>query len=193
MTVPKWDDRYRDVAKINKQPAATLVRALAMWTNPPGDALDIACGAGRHSVYLANAGWRVTAVDASQTALNLIRQESRPNIQTVNADLEDPEFSISRDRYHLICDFYYLHRDLFPQIRNGLKSGGLFVAEIPMLDDRPGVAAMNPLYLLQPGELARIFVDWELLEYDERIPGDKEQGGHRRKVATLIARKPLRE
>ena len=85
MSVPKWDERYRDVATINKQPAATLIRALAVWNNPPGDALDLACGAGRHSLYLANAGWHVTAVDASETALDLIRLESHPNIRAVNA------------------------------------------------------------------------------------------------------------
>ena len=35
----------------------------------PGRALDLACGEGRNAVWLAQKGWRVTAVDFSPVAL----------------------------------------------------------------------------------------------------------------------------
>jgi SAM-dependent methyltransferase len=35
----------------------------------PGRALDVACGEGRNAVWLAQRGWRVTAVDFSEVAL----------------------------------------------------------------------------------------------------------------------------
>jgi 2-polyprenyl-3-methyl-5-hydroxy-6-metoxy-1,4-benzoquinol methylase len=35
----------------------------------PGRALDLACGEGRNAVWLAEQGWRVTAVDFSDVAL----------------------------------------------------------------------------------------------------------------------------
>ncbi len=36
---------------------------------PPGRALDLACGEGRNAVWLAERGWRVTAIDFSDVAL----------------------------------------------------------------------------------------------------------------------------
>ena len=43
---------------------------------PPGVALDIGCGTGRHSAYLAEHGWNVTAVDVSSRAIELARRRS---------------------------------------------------------------------------------------------------------------------
>jgi SAM-dependent methyltransferase len=40
---------------------------------PPGRALDLACGSGRNAVWLAARGWRVTAVDFSEVALEQAR------------------------------------------------------------------------------------------------------------------------
>ena len=36
----------------------------------PGRALDVACGPGRHAIWLAQRGWHVTAVDSSSTAID---------------------------------------------------------------------------------------------------------------------------
>ena len=193
MSVPDWDKRYEDAGKVNTQPSETLERALSHWDREPGEALDLACGAGRHSLLLASRRWRVTAVDASQKALALVERHGNPRISVRRADLEAAEFTIPATSFDLICDFYYLQRDLFPSIASGVRPGGLFVAEIPMVDSRPGVPAMNPAFLLKPGELRLAFPGWDLLEDAERIPADTEQGGHRRRVATLIARKPLRQ
>jgi len=193
MSVSDWDKRYEDPAKVNTRPSATLERALSYWDGKPGTALDLACGAGRHALLLANRGWRVSAVDASANALGLLGRHQHRRIDVRQADLEASGFFIPPDSFDLVCDFYYLQRNLFPAIQDGLRTGGLFVAEIPMIDTRPEVPPMNPAFLLEPGELRIAFQGWELLEDAERIPSDTELGGHRRKVATLIARKPLRQ
>ncbi len=36
---------------------------------PPGRALDLACGEGRNALWLAERGWRITAVDFAEVAL----------------------------------------------------------------------------------------------------------------------------
>lgn len=176
----KWDDKYRAGYGASSTPEPALIQAIADIA--PGIALDLACGRGRNAIYLASHGWTVTAPDSSQVAIG----ELPASIDARCVDLESPDFQIAPDAYDLICDCYYLHRPLFPQIRAGLKPGGLFVAVIPMIDDDPAVSPMNPAYLCQPGELQSLFADWEIRHSYE---GKPNRDPSRRRVAELIARK----
>jgi SAM-dependent methyltransferase len=57
---------------------------------PPGDALELACGAGRNAVWLAERGWTVTGVDFSDIALENARRlaaERGAEVEWVDADL----------------------------------------------------------------------------------------------------------
>jgi SAM-dependent methyltransferase len=60
----------------------------------PGRALDLACGAGRHAIWLAERGWQVTGVDFSEVALDQARElahERGVQVDWVLADLLDYE------------------------------------------------------------------------------------------------------
>ena len=63
-----WDRKYGENEQLwSREPnrhAVDEVRALA-----PGRALDLACGEGRHAVWLAKLRWRVTAIDFSEVAI----------------------------------------------------------------------------------------------------------------------------
>lgn len=142
---------------------------------PPGRALDLACGPGRHAIYLGRLGWEVTAVDASPVALRLLRQNARGlSIDVHRADLERGEFAIAPERYDLICDFCYLQRSLFPAIREGIRPGGAFA----------GAMHLSGTFPLSPGELRAEFAAWKILYYSESaVPGRS------RRTASIIARK----
>jgi SAM-dependent methyltransferase len=185
-TIRNWDERYRQQENLDWRPMPLLVRAAA--SAAPGHALDLACGAGRHALYLAQLGWEVTAVDGSEVAIGIVRQRAgaaRLALDARLADLEHGGFSLEPDRYDLVCDFFYLERSLFPRIRAGVRPGGLFVATIHMFDDTPDLRPRNPAFLLHPGELAAAFAGWELVHAAERKEDER-----RRKVAELIARRP---
>ena len=67
-----WEDRYRGSDALwSGRPNAQLVAEVGALT--PGRALDIGCGEGADAVWLARRGWRVTAVDISETALGRAR------------------------------------------------------------------------------------------------------------------------
>ncbi len=156
----------------DKPPEAVLVSAAENIS--PGRALDLACGLGRNSVYLAARGWSVTAVDYSVAALAKLRDRCA-EVNIVSADLEREEFNIEPEAYDLIVDCCFLHRPLFPAIRAGVRPGGLFVGVLPLKDE-----TSQKFYRADPGELLSYFRDWQIEHWSE---------GRR---AQLIARKPGR-
>ena len=193
-----WDERYRRGEHATDEPSRLLVRAVEMFESNFGagrlgglTALDLACGAGRHAIFLAGRGMSVTAVDASRVGVELTLSRARGRGLEVDArvaDLERGEFKIEEDTYDLVCNFYYLQRDLFPQLRAALKPGGLLVAAIHMVDEHPEVKPMNPDFLLRPGELRAAFDGLEIIHYRETTGHDPDAGEHTRRSAELIAR-----
>ncbi len=187
--MPNWDERYRRGEHATKAPTPLLQIAIKDLT--PGRALDIACGIGRHAIFLAERGWNVAAVDSSRVGIEMLQQRARDAgiaIDARVADLELGEFQIEADAYDLICVFYYLQRDLFPKICAGVKPGGTVVVAIHLNDAKPAAQPSNPAFLLEPGELREIFRDWELQYYHE---GASDEAGHHHDTAYLISHRPL--
>ncbi|HEX2074001.1 MAG TPA: class I SAM-dependent methyltransferase [Geodermatophilus sp.] len=79
MQAADWDARYAEGQQWSAEPNALVAELLADL--PPGEAVDLAAGEGRHALWLAGRGWRVTAVDFSATGLE--RGRSRPGAERV--------------------------------------------------------------------------------------------------------------
>jgi SAM-dependent methyltransferase len=70
-----WNDMYEARPRVwSGRPNAALVRVAADL--PPGTALDLGCGEGGDALWLAERGWRVTAVDISQVALDRAAEQA---------------------------------------------------------------------------------------------------------------------
>jgi tellurite methyltransferase len=155
-----WNERYATGEASDRPPEPLLLEAVRLRS--PGRALDLACGLGRNALYLAAQGWDVVAVDYSRVALDILSERATKglSVHPVLADLEAGEFSIQPDAWDLIVDCCYLQRSLFPSIRKGIRTGGLFAGVFPM-------SGINPAYLMRPGEGRELFGDWKLLHYEE--------------------------
>ena len=79
MRAADWDQRYVERRQWSSGPNALVAELLADL--PPGDAVDLAAGEGRHALWLAGRGWRVTAVDFSTVGLS--RGREQPGAQRV--------------------------------------------------------------------------------------------------------------
>jgi tellurite methyltransferase len=182
--VPRnWDQHFADPAHVDFAAHPLLIEAADLL--PTGRALDLACGPGRHALYLASLGWRVTAVDSSAVAIGLLRAHAAGlAIDAHLADLERGDFAIAPGAYQLICDFFYLQRSLFPAIRDGVHPGGVFVGAIHLLGSATHIRPHNPDFLLHPGELRSLFDGWKVMFYSEGV-----EPGHSRRKARIIARR----
>ncbi len=101
-----WNRRYTEGDRHATDVPNTFLLAEAAGLTP-GRALDLACGAGRNAVWLAEQGWRVTAVDYADAALEIARRraiEREVDVDWIEADVVDwiPE---SR-AFDLVCVLY---------------------------------------------------------------------------------------
>src|SRR5215212_10270654 len=82
------DRRYAAAERVFSDEPNPLV-AEALGDLPPGRALDLAAGEGRHALWLARGGWRVTAVDFSRVGLVKGRRRSEAEGLAIEWVLED--------------------------------------------------------------------------------------------------------
>lgn len=150
-----------------------------------GVVLDLACGAGRHALLLAAAGFRVRAVDRDAAKVGVLRDTARRLGLPVEAeaiDLEAPGADLGSETSDFILVVHYLHRPLFAAIVRALKPGGILLYETFTVEQARRGGPTNPEFLLRPGELPRLAAPLEILRQRE---GEFEG----RMVAAVAARK----
>src|ERR1700675_2509912 len=104
----EWDERHRAAAEHDDATPLPLLIETASEMKP-GRALDLACGAGRNALWLAEHGWSVTAVDGSPAAIELVRkraEQRRVNVNLQVADLEKGEYRIEPAHWDLVVISY---------------------------------------------------------------------------------------
>jgi tellurite methyltransferase len=181
----QWDSIYSSRTYVfGTEPAAFLKDHINRL--PVGHALDIATGEGRNAVYLAKKGFTVDGVDISEEGLKKTRRLARDNhvmINTIDADLNT--YQIKPETYDVILNIDYLQRSLIPEIKKGLKHGGVVVYEnytVKQLENTGGKQIPRN-FLLEAGELQKLFKDFKVLVYRETDDGKDAR-------ASLIAQKP---
>lgn len=184
-----------DVQQTDLTPSRFLMHQLHRL--PKGRALDVACGSGRHSLYLANHGFDVTAIDRDGGSLARLEAEAKQrrlsNITVAQVDLERtteerPEFPANSFDVIVVC--FYLHRPLFPWIIEALKPNGMLLYETFTIDNY--FRRRHPRrweFCLAHNELLRLTSSLRTMFYDE---GEHEDGTGigAAYTAQLLAQKP---
>lgn len=185
----KWDARYRAGDHASDAPDPLLLRLRdGSLPLPAGRAaLDVACGAGRNAVWLAEQGWNVAGCDVSLEGLRLAARLARKrnvSLKLFCADLDS--LSLPPQRFDLIVVFFYLQRSLLEVFQAALRPGGLLIYRTYIAD--PAAPANlqegsgdNSAHMLQPGELAAAFANFRILH-------ESKKAG-RRAITEFIAQK----
>lgn len=113
-----------------------------------GRVLDVACGTGRHTRFLIQAGFQVEAVDRDASAVAFLA-----GVATRQADLEGESWPYSVGEFDGIVVTNYLHRPLFMHLVEALSAGGVLIYETFAEGNQLLGWPRNPDYLLKSGEL----------------------------------------
>lgn len=178
----RWNKKYTQAP----MPTAPIV-ALSSFVDQIAQgskALDIACGKGRHTHFLASKGIYVDAVDYSDVALNAL--DKSDYINCIDEDLD--HYCIKRASYDLVVCTNFLSRRLFPFIKESLKKDGLLIFETFMeCDHKDAHQPTNTDFLLRSNELLHAFLGLTVLFYEEKQSVNLH--GEVVKTATLVAQK----
>ena len=90
------------------EPPPLLVKALAQREHA-GTALDVGCGAGTYSVFMARHGYRVTALDVMPQAIDMVQRQARELSLYIEAHQTDIATWSTDQQFDIVLDVGCLH------------------------------------------------------------------------------------
>jgi len=136
-----------------------------------GTALDLACGLGGNSLFLARMNYQVLAIDISDVAINYIRERAALDHLKIHArecdltDLNNPVWA--NKTFDIVVISYYLDRSLFPIVKSLINEGGYFFMETFYQSPKTENPRVSSQYKLTSKELLVEFADWNVLFFEE--------------------------
>lgn len=171
----RWDGIYRKRTQAAYPAPDPLLLQFTPAVHDPDSldvlprALDLAAGLGQNGLWLAEQGYAVDVMDISRVALRRARAEmGMRNIRTANLlQMDVDEIALDVGVYDLICVFRYLKRNLFSLLKLSTRPGGRIIYETFNTRYLQLVPDFNQDFLLNLGELRAVFMDWNIVHYEE--------------------------
>lgn len=180
--------------------AAFAVQALEI--EPPARVLDLCCGHGRHSLWLARKGYQVTGVDLTRRFLEMGRQAAEQEslaVRWVESDMRKIEFEREFDAaISMFTAFGYFEEEednveVLRRLGRALRPGGRVLFDLPSRD-----ALMTRYRDCDVGEGPNGSLIVERREFDPLTGVNRSkvsifQGGRRRDYAVAVRMYALSE
>jgi len=151
-----------------------------------GAVLDLAAGGGRHSLYLLEKGYHVTAIDQNEAPLTALTTHKNAEILSADLETEPLPFAIggilSGRQFDGVVCINYLYRPLLDDLIAAVKPGGVLIYETFMLGNEDFARPRNPDHLLKNQELLdRVQGHMQIVAFEQGeirqgdIPGVKQR------------------
>lgn len=159
-----------------------------------GKVLELGCGEGGMSLELAKMGFDVICIDISKSAINKIKSEAEKRKIKINAVCGDLDNYNLEENYDVIIAngfFHFLKKertlDLIEDCKKHTNKGGINIFEV-LVEGDPSQEKDSEGYYFPRDKLRELYLDWEILDYDEYEDYDDEEWNN--KLARIIAIKP---
>lgn len=207
-------NEYDNIYSINKNPTfgtspTEELRRYIKKNKLIGNALDIGCGDGRDTLFLAKSGWYVSALDYSKVALQKLMKFAEiygvsEMIFPLHYDAINWDYPI--DFFNLVISITCLdhipkkyHGTILEKITRSLKIDGILFLEVHSTDDpgcenkKYGASEFSKMiqHYFNHNELKEMIeFDFNIIQYKEYMVGDNEHGkSHVHGIVRVIARK----
>lgn len=143
----------------------------------PGRALDIGCGTGRDSVYLAQRGWTVTGVDCVTQALDAARRRAKSSgvdVNWVRGDVARLQELGIGDGYELLVDrgcFHGLTDTEREQYAQGIAAVAAPSARLLMLAFQPRSRGLGPRGVTNEQIARHLGKAWNIVSHEPDTDG----------------------
>ena len=185
----KWNNIYAD-ATIGSYSISRILTENGHLLPKNGKALEIACGTGSDSIFLAQQGLQTDAWDISDTVVAKLNQHAQQSELSITAETRDINVQPPEDEtYDVIVVAHFLERKMAPTLISALKPGGLLFYQTFVKEVTPSYSGpSNPAFRLDNNELLQLFPGMQIVVYrEEGLVGDIAKGF--RNEAMLVARK----
>lgn len=187
--MPDWEAHYKSREVAEQTPADVLVMNQHLLS-AQGQALDYASGLAANGIWLANRGYRVSAWDGSQVAVDKVNQYARQQDLNLTAEVRDLESEWTATAgFDLLVVSFFLHRESLAGLSQLLRPGGLLFYQTFCGENINGRGPSNPDFRLKQGELLRVFSDLQLVFYREDNGMGDLSSGIRDQVLFVAAKK----
>lgn len=158
----KWDAKYLKKTQLLKPREASKNLQECLFHCKGTKALDLACGSGRNTIFLAECGFDVDALDIADVALNALNTQANENnlLSKINTHLVDLDtYEIKKDIYDIIIMTNFLDRAVIESAKTSLKKDGILFIETYMINDENEKDESNQKNLLKSQELKNLLND----------------------------------
>ena len=166
-TRQEWDNRYR--RQLNTQSVAAVLKENISLLPKDGLALDIACGTGANSFFLASLGMEVKAWDFSKVAIKEIKSLLTNGQKIYPEEIPISSACFKEHKFNLILSCHYLDREIAQAIYDATVPGGLIIYQTFTAEKRFQIGPSNPEFLLNYRELFFLVGECEVLSYREQL------------------------
>ena len=126
--------------------------------------LDLACGKGRHSIYLSKLGYEVLSVDINEDSLNffegMLIKKKAIDVENIN------NWPLDKKKFHIVVVTNFLNRTIFPYIINSINKGGYLIYETFSQGQEKIGKPNNSEYILKSRELIHLTSEMQIIEYE---------------------------
>lgn len=179
----RWDQKYETFSSPGS-PDPLLVEYAKLF-KPFSRVVDLGAGTGRNAIYLAQQQHVSIAVDCSQRAIQETqRRAAQANVDILGLVADLTDFRFPRESLDAAVCFKYMNRNFMQDLHFSLHGGGYLVFKTFNPNILREYPTFNPDFVLQPGELAQMFENYEIVSIDDDGKPDAQTYSH------IVARKP---
>lgn len=182
---PFWEDEYLNKEKSAFGKPSKEVEDIVKYLKKDAKILDVGCGDGRNSLYLAGLGFRVDAFDISVNAINKIdylKKRSNLNIKTYRCDVMDFEYKYKYDLIIIHGVLQFIKKEKQPKTIELLKrwtnTNGYHIITV-FTDEEPAPPDLKDIMVgaFKNEEIKDYYKDWRIKMFRNYKFYDEHENG----------------